>query len=184
MWSVSVWSVVIVLLSLLRSPLWNVTPVSPVPKAGPVTAQWWQKGTSRLLLLPGCLCETAGLPPWVTRSQVPDQPASPHCSGFLPIDLPTLCNEKTLYGLTARPNVTIGLELYKVSQAKPPQVMIWLTHTRLEDKQTATEGNHWRVVLNDSQAGKSASIERAGCPQRKWVLLPNVWALVEITAHL
>lgn len=95
-----------------------------------------------------------------------------------------MCNEKTLYGLTARPSVTIGLELYKVSQAKPPQVMIWLTHTRLENKQTATEGNHWRVVLNDSQAGKSASIERAGVPSEEIGFLPKVWALVEITAHL
>lgn len=47
-----------------------------------------------------------GAPSQVTRSQLPDRPTSPHCSAFLRIDSPTLCNEKTLDGLTARPNMT------------------------------------------------------------------------------
>ena len=42
----------------------------------------------------------------VTRSRLPDQPTSPHCSAFLRTDSPTLCNEKTLCGLTARPDMT------------------------------------------------------------------------------
>lgn len=43
----------------------------------------------------GRLWETARAASWVTGSQVPDQPTSSHCSGFLLIDLPMLCNEKT-----------------------------------------------------------------------------------------
>lgn len=43
------------------------------------------------------------------RSRLPGRPASPHCSAFLFIDSQTLCNEKTLCGLTARPNLTMGI---------------------------------------------------------------------------
>lgn len=139
------------------------------PEGGQCTFRWRQQGASRILSPPGCLCETCGAAS-LGDSEPGSWPASVTSSfRFSPIDLPTLCNEKTLYGLTARPNVTIGLELYKVSQAKPPQVMIWLTHTRhrrinKQQQKELTGG----LFLMTPRRGKSSSIKKGlGCPQKE-----------------
>lgn len=82
--------------------------------------------------------QAAGLPgDWGLTRAGPASRCHLIVQAFSLIDLQTLCNEQTLYGLTAWPNLTIAIELCKISQAKPLPIMIWLTHTRLEDKQTA-----------------------------------------------
>lgn len=136
-WSVAVWSVVIVL-SFPRSHLLRVTSLKPLPEA---TTRPCHPRTGDIR---GCPCHLpylrncrAASP--VTGSRVPDQPTSSHCSGFLLIDLQMLCNEKTLDGLTAGPNMTIGIELRFHKQNRHKSWSGWLTRDRRIHKQQHKE---------------------------------------------
>lgn len=108
-----------------------------------MSALWnrWGRSPPSLTVLPSqgiksdCICETAGglLGDWGLRR--PGLASS--LFRLSPYWFANIAKWENTIGLTARPNLTIGIELCKISQAKPLHISIWLTHARLENKQTA-----------------------------------------------